>query len=429
ERGLLRAKRFAFCETGNPAVPRLRDNLLSLGARFKEHELRGWRLFYDVTPPPGHPQALSPAAWRLEATPNPIWSPRAADYNANLGWRTQQGQEPGQRLLVDLGRKVPQVCQVLLFNGMAEDAPHRILARGSADGQTWEKLVEVEGDPVPYAWTGGDKLVALRFDNWQELRFAPRGLRYISLEQIGFRPNWNWSVLEVLVGRAGAPQPAPSAAAAWLRRALGDQTRVWCPPGLAAWLPAGMRPQPHRHAQPDWLPRYLRAPWLLPENHRLYFAVDSGRAGYAQAALASAGWRTTAKTAHGYSLIVADPPPVPAAGPGRQVTLRPEGPVMAADLGAMQKLRSLELLPPKGLALSPAGLQLELSQDGEHYTPAPFKALWPSRLYWSGLAPMAVAPGPVRLEVDSTPARYLRLSRQGPPLPPGLAIRISVAEN
>ncbi|MBU1156079.1 MAG: hypothetical protein KJ921_09510, partial [Proteobacteria bacterium] len=80
-------------------------------------------------------------------------------------------------------------------------------------------------------------------------------------------------------------------------------------------------------------------------------------------------------------------------------------------------------------ALSLAGLRLELSLDDEHYTPAPFKALWPPRLYWSGLAPMAAAPGPVRLELDSAAARYLRLSRQGPPLPPGLAVVISVAEN
>jgi len=428
ERGLLRAKRFAFCEIGDPAVPRLRDNLLSVGARFQEHELRGWRLFYNVTPPPEHPQALSPADWRMEAHPNPFWSPRAVDYNANLGWRTLQGQKPDQRLLVDLGREVPGVCQVLLFNGMAEEAPHRILVMGSADGRTWDRLVEVEGDPVPYAWTGGDKLVALRFDNWQELRFAPRNLRYLSLEQIGHRPKWNWSVLEILVGQAGAPKPEPSAAAAWLRQELGKGTRVWCPPGLAAWLPEGMRPLAYRHGHPDWLPGYLQAPWLLPPNQRLYFAVESGRAGYALAALASAGWRATAKTAHGYSLITADPPQAPAAGPGRQVSLRPEGPAMSADLGAVQKLRALELLPPEGQALSLAGLRLELSLDGEHYAPAPFKALWLPRLYWSGLTPMAAAPGPVRLELDSPAARYLRLSRQGPPLPPGLAVGISVAE-
>lgn len=429
ERGLLRAKRFAFCEIGNPAVPRLRQNLLSLGARFKEHELRGWRLFYDVTPPPQHPQALSPVAWRVEATPNPSWSLRAADYNANLGWRSLQGQKPGQRLLVDLGRQVPQVCQVLLFNGMAENAPHRILVRGSIDGQTWDKLVEVEGDPVPYAWTGGNKLVALRFDNWQELRFSPRRLRYLSLEQIGHRPNWNWSVLELLLGRAGAPRPDPQAAAAWLRGELGERTRVWCPPGLAAWLSKDMRPQAYRHIHPAWLPRYLQAPSLLPVDQRLYFACESGRAAYVLKALASTGWKAQTKTAHGYSLITADPPPAPAAEPGRQVTLRPEGQAMLADLGAAQKLREVELSAPEGQALSLAGLRLELCQDGGDHRPVQVKALWPSQLYWSGLVPMAAAPGPVRLELGCAPTRCLRLSRRGPPLPPGLTLRISVAEN
>jgi 4-amino-4-deoxy-L-arabinose transferase-like glycosyltransferase len=429
ERGLLRAKRFAFCEIGDPAVPRLRDNLLSVGARFQEHGLRGWRLFYNVTPPPEHPQALSPADWRMEANPNPFWSPRAADYNANLGWRTLQGQEPGQRLLVDLGREVPEVCQVLLFNGMAEDAPHRIRVMGSADGKAWDKLVEVEGDPVPYAWTGGDKLVAMRFDNWQELRFKPRGLRYLRLEQTGHRPNWNWSVLEILVGQAGAPKPDPQAAAAWLRQELGERTQIWCPPGLAAWLPASMRPQPHRHAHPAWLPRYLQAPWLLPADHRLYFVVESGRAAYALEALASAGWQVQSKAAHGYALIIADPPPAPPAMPGRQVALRPQGPALVADLGGVQRVRVVELLPPAGRAISRAGLKLELSQDGGNYSPAQARALWPPRLYWSGLVPMAAAPGPLRLELGSAPARYLRLSRQGPPLPPGLAVRVSLTEN
>ncbi|MBU1273913.1 MAG: glycosyltransferase family 39 protein [Proteobacteria bacterium] len=429
ERGLLRAKRFALCEHGPGDSGMLRTTLQSLGASFAEEEIRGWRLFYDVAAPPDHPQVASPASWRLEAEPNPLWSPRAADYNASLGWRTGQGQKPGQRLVVDLGKITSGVCQVLLFNGMAEDAPHRILVRGSSDGQTWDQLVEVEGLPVPFAWTGGDKLVALRFDNWQELRFPPHSLRYLRLEQTGHRPRWNWSVLEVLVGAAGAPRPDPQAAAAWLRGELGPQTRIWCPPGLAAWLPEGMRTRPHRHPQPSWLPDYLRAPWLLPDDRRLYFACETGRASYALEALASAGWQSEHRAAHGYTLIIADPPPAPAAaGPGRQVTPRREGQALVADLGGSQRVGSMELVPPEGQALSLAGLRLELSRDGAEYTPAPARALWPGRLYWAGLAPMAAMPGPVRLELDPTETRYLRLSRQGPPLPPGLTLRISTAE-
>lgn len=429
ERGILRAKRFALCEYGPGASNMLRANLQSLGAFFAENEIRGWRLFYDVTPPPDQPQAISPSAWRLQAWPNPPWSLRAADHNANLGWRTLQGQEPGQRLVVDLGGVVDGVCQVLLFNGMAEDAPHRLLIQGSQDGERWEPLAEVEGLPVPFAWTGGDKLVALRFDNWQELRFPPRDLRYLSLEQIGHRPHWNWSVLEMLVGRTGAPRPEPQAAAAWLRQELGPRTQVWCPPGLAAWLPEAMRPAPHRVGHPAWLPDYLQAPWVLPDNHRLYFACETGRASYALDALASAGWQTQGRAAHGYTLISADPPPAPPAGPSRLVTPRREGQALVADLGRSLKVRAVELAPPPGLAISLAGLRLELSEDGGAYSPASARALWPARLYWAGLAPMAAMPGPVRLELDPTSARCLRLSREGHPLPPGLSLRLFFAEN
>ena len=102
---------------------------------------------------------------------------------------------------------------------------------------------------------------------------------------------------------------------------------------------------------------------------------------------------------------------------------------MLADLGALQRVREVELLAPQGQALSLAGLRLELCQDGGEYRPGQVKALWPSQLYWSGLVPMAAAPGPVRLELDCDPTRCLRLSRWGPPLPPGLTLRISVARN
>ncbi|MCB2192441.1 MAG: glycosyltransferase family 39 protein [Deltaproteobacteria bacterium] len=429
ERGLLRAKRFAFCEIGKPAVPRLRDNLLSVGARFEEHHLRGWQIFYNLTPPPVHPELLHPASWQLEAMPNPSWSPRAADFNANLGWRTRQGQKPGQHLVVDLGRVVGDVCQVLLFNGMAEDAPHHIRVLGSVDGQNWDKLVEVEGDPVPFAWTGGDKLVALRFDNWQELRFPPSRMRYLRLEQTGHRPNWNWSVLEILVGKAGALRPDPQAAAAWLQRELNEDSRVWCPPGLAAWLPEGMRPRPYHRAHPDWLPRYLKAPGLMPDDRRLYLACEAGRTGYYMRALAATGRKLQSKSAHGYSLIIAEPPASSHIKNGLRVNLRPEGRTLSADLGAARKLQAVELLPPEGQAVSLAGLRLDISLDDEHYTPAKFKSMWPSQLYWAGLAPMAVSPGPVRLLMDSQPARYIRLSRRGPSLPPDLDIRISFTEN
>ncbi len=428
EQALLRAPRFALCETGGGASNQLRANLQSLGASFQESELRGWRMFYDLKPPAEQPRALLPTAWRLEAEPNPAWSPRAADFNAGLGWRSLEGQHPGQRLVVDLGQTVEGVCQVLLFNGMAEDAPQRIVVQGSADGQAWEKLAEVEGLAVPFAWSGGDKLVALRFDNWQELRFAPRSLRYLRLEQTGDRPRWNWSVLEVLVGAAGAPRPDPAAAAKWLERELPPHSRVWCPPALAAWLPQEMQPQPHHHAHPEWLPKYLQAPWLLPSDQRLYFACEAGRAAYALGALASAGWQTQSREKHGYVLILAGPPLAPPAGPSRQVSLRREGPALVADLGAAQKVRALELVAPPGQALSLAGLRLELSADGTAYTPAAVRALWPARLYWAGLAPMAARPGPVRLELTPAPARFLRLSRQGPALPAGASLRVFVAE-
>ncbi len=347
ERAILRARRFAVVLRGESQARRMAATLTSLGVQPQHAVLNGWNVFWDITPPPDAPRALAAQDWRLTASPAPNQAPGAADYNASMAWSTPGGQEPGQWLELDLGRVQEGVCSLLLFNGMAENAPHCLRLKGSPDGVSWEMLVQVEGLPVPFAWSA-DKLVALRWNNWQELRFAPRSLRYLRLEQIGQRPRWSWSVREMIVGKAGAARPSPARAASWLRARLGDETKVWCGPVLAAWLPRGMRPEPTRQAHPPWLPRSLRAHWLLPDSGPLHLAIEAGRAPYARAALQSAGWQVQSQEAHGYVLFTASPPTV-----------------------------------------------------GE---PA-LAERWPPRLFWSGLLPMAARPTPVQGAGPQTPSQ------------------------
>ena len=269
-------------------MPRLRQNLLSLGARFKEHELRGWRLFYDVTPPPQHPQALSPVAWRSGGHAQPLLVAPGGGLQRQPGLAQPPGSKAGPAPAGGPGpRKYPRVCQVLLFNGMAEDAPHRILVRGSIDGQTWDKLVEVEGDPVPYAWTGGDKLVALRFDNWQELRFSPRRLRYLSLGADRPSPQMELVGAGNFGGQSrSAPARPPS------RRRLAAPRAGRADPSLVPARPGRLAAQDN--AAPGLSSRApgLAAPILTgsPAAARgsppVFRGARSGRAAYALAALA-----------------------------------------------------------------------------------------------------------------------------------------------
>ena len=427
ERALLRARRFGMVVRWEGRSNRMADNLAALGARPQRDRVGEWGVFWDIAPPPYIPRALSPERWRITASPSPETTPRAADYNATLGWRTPGGQQPGQWLQLDLGRVEPQVCSLMLFNGMAENAPHYLVLRGSRDGRQWEKLAAVEGLPVPLAWSAG-KLVALRWNNWQEFRFAPRPLRYLRLEQTGKRPRWNWSVLEMSVGVAGAPRPEPREAAAWLRSRLGENTRVWCGPTLAAWLPAGMRPRPTRQKRPAWLPKSLQPQWLLPADKPLRFAAEAGRAPYVEAVLAAAGWRVSREQAHGYVLLQAQPPAKAKPGPSLEVRLRPGPGGLSAGLPREVVITGLELLPPAGGAVSLAGLRLELAPAGGEFRQVSTQGRWPARLFWAGLAPMAARPGPVRLELAPTPAQRLRLSRPGGSLPPGLGLRITYLE-
>ncbi|MCF8031890.1 MAG: glycosyltransferase family 39 protein [Desulfarculaceae bacterium] len=423
-RAMLRARRFAVIIRGAGESNRMADTLAALGARPRRKQVGDWSVFWDITPPPDVPRALSPVGWRVTASPTPRAAWRASDYNASLAWSTPKGQHPGQWLQVDLGRVEPHVCSLLLFNGMAENAPHRLVLRGSRDGEAWEKLADVDGLPVPFAWSG-ENLVALRWNNWQELRFAPRPLRYLRLEQAGERPNWHWSMREMMVGQAGAPRPQTEQAGAWLRARLGHDTRVWCGPALAAWLPEGMRPQPSRHQHPGWLPRALKAAWLLPSNKPLYVAAEAGRAPYAEAALLAAGWRLSREERHGYVLFRATPPQALAQGDAEEVALRADGQSLHTGLPQAVVISGVELLPPPGAVLSWAGLRLELANTNGEFAPAPTQGLWPPRLFWSGLLPMAARPAPARLDLARpVEAARLGLSRQGAPLPPDLRLKL-----
>ncbi|MCB2226172.1 MAG: discoidin domain-containing protein [Desulfarculaceae bacterium] len=424
ERAILRAKRFAMVIPGKSQGDRMAANLAALGARPRRKQVGSWCVFWDITPPPDVPRALSPKGWRISASPAPDAAWQAADYNANLAWHTPGGQEPGQWLQVDLGKVRPQVCSLLLFNGMAENGPHHLRVMGSRDGQAWEEISQVEGLPVPFAWTG-ESLVALRWNNWQEFRFTPRALRYLRLEQTGKRPNWNWSVREMMVGVAGAQRPEPEQAAAWLRGRLGRETRVWCGPALAAWLSEDMRPEPGRHARPQWLPRSLKPAWLLDDGKPLYVAAEAGRAPLAEAALFAAGWKLSREERHGYVLFRAVPPEAASRGASETVALRPDGEGLVAELPRAARIKALELAPPPGAEMSWAGIKLELATAQGPFLPASVRGLWPPRLFWSGLVPLAARPGPARLELEiPSEATRLRLTRAGAPLPPNLRLKL-----
>lgn len=411
---LVRAPRYAYLVRPNQ-IEELRTSLAALGATYKDEEAPGgFQAFINPTPPPCTPVLLPADHFNATAKPDSLDAAQAWDLNAGTRWSSLAPQKPGQSFTLDLGRATPGVCQILLYSGIFRDVPALLKVEGSLDGQNWQQLVSLPGGSYPWIWADG-KPVAPETAPWQELRFAPQNLRYLRLSQAGDKGKYYWSMLEVLVGVAPStkiPKPDAEAAAAWLSNKLPGKTPIWCGPGLRAWLPKRLWAKTKRQKRPDWMREY-NSPWNLMPLKRTLMALPLGREQAARRVLDNCGWITQVLRRHGYSLIIADPPHSP---PHSQAVLKGIAPKNGVvDLGKERKVSGLVLSGDAYSLLSPTMLSLEISHDGQNYTPLPFRPVLPPRLYWSGILPLAARPYPLRLEFAPVPARFLRLARVIPP--------------
>jgi len=411
-------------------VEGVEEDLKALDARFRSLRTpTNHFAIVDIQPPATRPVLLVPTGISGRAAPNPRDVAQAWDLNLNTRWSPLTPQSPGQELTLDLGREVPGVCQVLFSTGKIWDIAARLVIEGSRDGQSWQELARLGKDPYPWIWAVG-KPLALRDPVWQEVRFSPRPLRFIRLRQQGRKKLYYWSLLEVMVGAQpdSPPPPAdPAAAARWLGRRLPGRMELWADPGIRAFLPRHLVADPPQwQKRPDWLREYVPDNLLL-EIERQLFLLPQGREAVALEALARCGWRARAIRAHGYSLILADPPrpPAPARLLAGGIKPAPANGGYLLDLGRMRRISRLVLRAGRLSLLAPAALALEASRDGSHWQPVPFRAFYPPRLCWAGIMPLAARVYPLRLEFAPLKARYLRLKMRLPPggeLPPGLRV-------
>ncbi len=301
KRRLLRAPRYAVVMLGEHNASVTRAALATAGASYKEERVPPrWHVFFDLKPPLGKVRALEPTAWSLASGDG------ATLWDRDATTRLVSPQQPGQSLCLDLGREVEGVCQVLLFPGQARLLPFDLLLQGSEDGEEWQDLASAR-PYLPFFWTGGRLAISQRAP-WQELRFAPRTLRYLRLTQTG-QAKGDWALNELVIGVQGPPdqEAAIRAAAQALVNALPGRQEVWAEPALAAWLPSRLRTRPIPRHRPAWLPVYLHQDQLLPVGRPLNLAVRASLAQAAEQALHRGGYAVSSRPLPGWVLFKAQP--------------------------------------------------------------------------------------------------------------------------
>jgi hypothetical protein len=385
---------------------------------------------HSIKPPKIQATLLRPQGYSGTSSLRPGDAAQAFDFNACTRFSPLAPQEPGQSFTLDLGRVIPQICQLLLYSGEHHDHANKLRLEISLDGVEWKKLMEFADLRYPWFWTG--KVLAYQPHRaWQEIRFEPKSARYIRLTQTGKQPQWYWSLVEIMVGVKAAdsqPEPEWDQAAGWIAKAVEPGARIWCEPGLAARLPKDMRPKRKYRVRPDWMREFVDPEWLIPSNGPQFFAVPSGRLQTTLAILKSSGWTCWTSEEHGFALIKAEPPkPSPAEAKLSKAQLKRQDQYLTVDFSGELRFSKLMLECDNMAALGRDAIMVESSVDGKTFTKLPFTTQWSRELTWTGLMPLAAKAYPITLNMAETKARYLRFSKvipQGGNLPDKLRLSV-----
>ena len=179
----------------------------TLNARFKEKRIGSYTVFYDIAPPVEGLMLLPRKGWSADANVRPEAAMRCLDGDIATKWSRGEGQQPGDRLVIDLGRQ-QDVNGVLLLPGrQAYDGPLDLALDGSLDGVNWFRLAKPS---CLYAkWMGPHP-------RWREAGpsqfvFPVKKLRYLRMEtgkELNLSHPYNWTVAEVFLYGPGESDAA-----------------------------------------------------------------------------------------------------------------------------------------------------------------------------------------------------------------------------
>jgi hypothetical protein len=136
------------------------------------------------------PQPLTNRAeWKLTASHNPGWLPRAVDGNMNTRYDTRAPQNPGMWVQIELPEET-NICGVDLDDSPSKlDYPRGYKVELSADGKDW-------GQPV----ASGHSTAA-----HNQILFPAANAKLIRITQTGSDPTYFWSIYELQVLRNLTP--------------------------------------------------------------------------------------------------------------------------------------------------------------------------------------------------------------------------------
>ncbi len=383
-------------------------------------------------------RALAPHDW---TSPQP-GGEMAWDRRLSTSWTMAQPQRPGQRFLLDLGRAEPGLCLVEVMPGPFMDAAQGLELRTSLDGEKWETASSTQGTAFgPLFWCLDRPL--LRFlPARQQLAFAPRPARYLEIVQTGQAGGRWWSLAEIMIYQeAGPPIADPSPER--LSQALAEMPQegpVFAPPQALARLSARRRgyldPQlpaaaafpldkltiPLRQdvlvclprheweaARPLWEPR-LAGPATL---HEVGGWVVVGGLQAMQPKLRRLPWPEGSQARASLLDGMASQPLKPVSGL-RWHTGEPQRPGQWHQVTWEQPVNVAGALLDAGAwpEDEPRGLEVEVSEDGKHWSPTPFRMISRAPLIWGG-DKLLLGNGPLALAFSPQEIRGLRLIQTG----------------
>jgi F5/8 type C domain len=185
-----------------PHPTELARSLGVLGGRFRRLKAGAYWIFYGFRPPTGGGGWLSPARWKLDAIADRENLATLVDRDPLSGWSTKRPREAGDWLSVDLG-ETHSIDEVHLLSAIRiRDVPHAAVLETSLDGETWTERSRLDGLNW-YWWNGHPKL-----DDQGRVSFyfEPVPARHLRLRLLDGSPRYDWSVTEMFVRAADAPQ-------------------------------------------------------------------------------------------------------------------------------------------------------------------------------------------------------------------------------
>jgi F5/8 type C domain-containing protein len=434
------ARRVGWWFGGRDAL--FETSLAALGVHWAFLPLGPWGGAYaDFALPAVRLRELDPATLRVTALPNPDAAARTLDRNILTGWTTDGPKQGGEWLQVDLGEVHP-VALIRWLPRVFQEIPSGVTLDASVDGVSWQRLLELPDYYGPFYWSAGRPMLRVRSGR-VELRIPPTPARHLRITQTGADTRWSWSVAELFVYAAdpSGPTSVPDGDGSPLARAVraAGIRRLYADHGWSYRLaladpelrvpPANLPLDAYNAQAPDW-DLFPLVRWE-PGSGALLDPPDVP--GFLRAAEA-AGIAVEHTEAGGLSLFTYRPPtptpgrPVPpaalritasaagdrAAGLADRRTTwstgrgRLPGDWLRVDLATSQRVRAVRV-STQAIGQMPRALHLEATTDGAHWAPVPARVQSEERLRWAGVTWLREHATAVRLEIEPTAVRGLRL--------------------